>query len=65
MAKIQDFEPEKLIIGVIYHDKEILDSAIEILTEKFGEIDAVSDEFSFSKEFSSYYDEEIGGEGLR
>jgi hypothetical protein len=65
MAKIQDFEPEKLIIGVIYHNKEILHSAIEILTEKFGEIDAVSDEFSFSKEFSSYYDEEIGGEGLR
>jgi hypothetical protein len=38
MAKIQDFEPEKLIIGVIYHDKEILDSAIEILTEKFEEL---------------------------
>lgn len=65
MAKIQDFEPEKLIVGIIYHEKKILNSALDILTKEFGEFDAVSDEFSFSKEFSSYYDEEIGGEGLR
>lgn len=65
MAKIQEFEPEKLIIGIIYHKKETLDAALDILVKEFGKYDAVSDEFSFSAEFSTYYDEEIGGEGLR
>lgn len=65
MGAIYDFEEEKLIIGVIYHEKEILDKALNILVKEFGEIDAVSEEFSFSGEFSTYYDEEIGGEGLR
>ncbi len=59
------FEKEKLIIGVIYHEKEILDQAMKILTDEFGEIEAVSEEFSFSGVFSTYYDEEIGGEGFR
>ena len=65
MGAIFDFEEEKLIIGVIYSDKAALDKALEILVSEFGEIDAVSEEFSFSKEFSTYYDEEMGGEGLR
>jgi hypothetical protein len=65
MGLAKDFEKEKLIIGIIYSDKKLLDKALLALTEAFGEIDAVSDEFSFSKEFSGYYDEELGGEGLR
>ena len=65
MGAVYEFEKEKLIIGVIYHDKAVLDAAMEILTREFGEVDAVSEEFSFSGEFSTYYDEEIGGEGLR
>ena len=65
MGAIYDFEKEKLILGVIYHDKSILESAMKILTEEFGEIEDVSEEFSFSEEFSTYYDDEIGGEGLR
>ena len=65
MGAIHDFEGEKLIVGVIYHDKEILDKAMNILTEKFGPVESCSEEFSFSEEFSSYYDDEIGGEGLR
>ncbi len=65
MGAIYDFEKEKLIIGVIYHDKEILERALGILVDEFGEFDLVSEEFSFSGEFSTYYDEEIGGEGLR
>lgn len=65
MGEIFEFEAEKLIIGVIYSDKEILESALERLREKFGEWDMVSEEFSFSEEFSNYYDEELGGEGLR
>lgn len=65
MAKVADFEFEKLIVSVIYHDREILDSALGALRAEFGEIDAVSTEFSFSEGFSSYYDAELGGEGFR
>ena len=65
MGAVFDFEKEKLIVGVIYHEKEILNRVMDILTAEFGEIDAVSEEFSFSEEFSTYYDEEIGGEGFR
>jgi hypothetical protein len=65
MAKTCEFEKEKLIVGVIYHDTEIYDSAISILKGEFGEIDNTSEVFSFSKEYSSYYDGELGGEGMR
>lgn len=65
MGAIYDFEPEKLIIGIIYSDKDIFDRALQKLTDKFGPTDGVCEEFSFSREFSTYYDEEIGGEGLR
>ena len=65
MGAVYNFVKEKLIIGVIYHDKKILKRAMEILTAEFGPVEAASEKFSFSKEFSTYYDEEIGGEGLR
>ena len=65
MGAVYEFEKEKMILGVIYHEAETLEKAIAILTEEFGPTDDVSEEFSFSKEFSTYYDEEIGGEGLR
>ena len=38
---------------------------MDILTKECGEIDDCSEEFSFSEEFSTYYDDEIGGEGMR
>ena len=65
MGEIFDFEKEKLIIGVIYSDKGIFDNAMKQVIEKFGPVDMVSEEFSFSKEFSNYYDDELGGEGIR
>ena len=65
MGALFEFEKEKLIIGVIYHEKSVLDEALKILVGEFGEIDGCSDEFSFSGEFSTYYDDELGGEGLR
>lgn len=65
MGKTSEFEKEKLIIGVIYNDMDVYEKAMEILTEAFGEIDLESDRFSFSKEYSSYYDDELGGEGQR
>lgn len=65
MAKTQPFEPEKLIVSVIYHDKYILERALEILKKDFGDFDFISEEFSFSEGYSSYYDDELGGEGFR
>ena len=65
MGKIQEFEKEKLIVGVIYRDLDVLDAAMERLVKRFGEVEDISEEFSFSKEFSEYYDDEIGGEGFR
>ena len=65
MGATYDFEKEKLIIGVIYHEKETLEAAMSILVSEFGPIEDVSEEFSFSEEFSTYYDDEIGGEGFR
>ena len=65
MGAVYDFEPEKLIVGVIYNDLEIYGRAIEMLTEAFGPIDAESERFSFSEEFSDYYDGELGGPGMR
>ena len=65
MGVIHDFEKEKLVIGVIYHDEKILDEAMNEVKAKFGEIDMVSEEYSFSKGYSTYYDGELGGEGIR
>ena len=65
MGKAEAFEKEKLIIGIIYPTNELYEKIIELLTEKFGAIDFMTEEFSFSEEFSSYYDEEIGGEARR
>ena len=65
MGLAEAFEGEKLIMGVIFHDREIFDTAMARLREKFGETDFETEEFSFSDEFSNYYDSEIGGEARR
>ena len=65
MGTVHEFEKEKLIIGVIYHDPEVLEAALRDVVAEFGSWDMVSEEFSFSGEFSTYYDEELGGEGRR
>ena len=65
MGAIYDFEPEKLILGVIYSDKAVFDEAMILIKKEFGDIDGECEEFSFSDEFSTYYDEELGGKGVR
>lgn len=65
MGAAQSFEEEKLIVGFIYPSEELYREALAAMTERFGPIDMECEEFSFSREFSTYYDEEIGGEGLR
>ena len=61
MGKACDFEPEQLVVGIMYTDDATYDAALEKLVGKFGETDCVSDEYSFS-EFSRFYDGEMSGE---
>ena len=65
MGLAEQFEKEKLIMGVIFHDRKIYEKALSILAEKFGKIDFSTEEFSFTELFSDYYDKEIGGEARR
>ena len=65
MGFAEKFENEKLIMGVIFHNREIYTRVMDILRERFGETDFATEEFSFSDEFSCYYDEEVGGEARR
>lgn len=65
MGQALDFEREKLIVGVIYNDTGVYKRAISRLVEHFGPIEDESERFSFSREFSDYYDGELGGEGQR
>ena len=65
MGLAQNFEKEKLIIGFIYNTEENYEKALKIMVDKFGAVDFETEEFSFTEEFSSYYDEELGGEAKR
>ncbi|MBE6536614.1 MAG: DUF4416 family protein [Ruminococcaceae bacterium] len=65
MGLAYEFEKEKLIIGFIYSDGETYEKALKIMVDKFGPYDFATEEFSFTKEFSSYYDGELGGEAKR
>lgn len=65
MGLAKNFELEKMVMGVIFHNREKYAEAMSALREKFGNTDFSTEEFSFTKEFSSYYDDEIGGEATR
>lgn len=64
MGTAMQFEPEKLVCGVLYTDETAADQAIRRLTETFGKTDAVSETYCFS-EISPYYDSEMGGKVFR
>ena len=46
MGAIHEFEPEKLIVGVIYHEPCVLEAAMARLVAEFGEVEDCSEEFS-------------------
>lgn len=60
MGRTRAFELEKLVVGIMYTDSASYNKTIKVLTELYGEIDVVSDEYTFSK-FSNFYDCEMKG----
>lgn len=53
----------KLIIGILAADDDCLNAAIELIKEKFGQIDITSDPWPFTQ--TSYYEKEIGKNIIR
>ncbi len=58
------YTPEKLFVGLLFHDEQNKDKAIDVLQERFGPVDYQTQVRDFSV-FSSYYDEEMGGRVFR
>lgn len=58
MGRIKDYQPEKLIAGVIYRREEDYLRARQILEKNFGTIDYESAGFPFT--YTSYYTAEMG-----
>jgi hypothetical protein len=58
MGAIGEPKQVKLFCGIISSDEEIKQKTFDILKEKLGEIDFISDEMPF--DFSSYYNSEMG-----
>ena len=65
MGAICSFEHEKLIVCTMYSDPAFLTKAEKMLIDTFGSYDLVSEDYSFSDDFSSYYDEELAGKAIR
>lgn len=58
MAKINKPSKAKLVVGLMYRNKEDYDKAVSVLVKKFGEIEDESALFKFK--FTDYYEEEFG-----
>ncbi len=63
MGRIEDFLPEKLVIGVLSSLSDGFDSVEPVLRDSFGEVDYRSGDIPFT--FTSYYDAEMGTPILR
>ena len=61
MGVITNFEPEKLVMGIMFVDAEQYMKVQALLQSVYGEIDSTSEVYSFS-EYSRYYDREMNGE---
>jgi hypothetical protein len=63
MGTVEDFLPEKLIIGVLSSLPDGFDQVEPVLRDSFGEADYRSSDIPFT--FTSYYDGEMGTPILR
>lgn len=64
MGNITPFAPEKLMMGLLFRDKEQAEDAKKTIVQTWGELDFVSDTYTFS-DHSPYYDKEMGGTVFR
>ncbi len=55
--------PVKLFVGVLFSDETLLKQALEMLCEKYGKIDFISDPFPFDD--TDYYQSEMGSSIMR
>lgn len=56
MAHIKQIPRVRLILGIMY--KDTYEKALQLLKDRFGEIDNKSDEYNF--DFTDYYEKETG-----
>ena len=64
MGLAQNFEPEKLILAMLFTDESQADAMQNELIQHFGECDLISNAYCFS-EISPYYDNEMDGRVFR
>ncbi|MBI2128729.1 DUF4416 family protein [Candidatus Woesearchaeota archaeon] len=57
--KIITAHPAKLFIGIMFSDKKLYSNAVNDLKSRFGDIEAESHEYEFSK-ITDYYADEMG-----
>ncbi|MFO7666629.1 MAG: DUF4416 family protein [Desulfobacterales bacterium] len=58
MSVVRPPKPAKLVTGVFLKDRDLLETLISELAEKFGPIDIISQWFPF--DYTSYYEPEMG-----
>lgn len=58
MAKVQNIDPVKLFVAVLWSDEKLLKMAIEKMQEKWGMIDFVGEDKAF--DVTDYYVSEMG-----
>ncbi len=63
MGIIQEHEPVKLVTSIFSQDKNLIDSAIRMLVDKFGKIDFETELLEFNQ--TNYYEMEMGKVLLR
>jgi hypothetical protein len=63
MGRVNAFEPNRLVIGVLCSDESLCPDLGRVLRESFGPILEQSDPVPFV--FTDYYDREMGGRPLR
>ena len=59
MSRPREPQPVKLISSILGADSQATDTVIELLRNKFGETDYISDALKF--DFTDYYEPEMGG----
>lgn len=63
MWKLKGPKPVKLIVGILAADRQCLHEAVDVLTDKLGNVDFTSNVWPFDK--TDYYEEQTGSHILR